>query len=298
MDPGEGAGVPKRIANVQQAEAWDGAEGDDWARDWQRFDRSLRGYHRRMLETAAIPPTDHVLDVGCGNGESTRDAARAASRGHALGVDLSSKMLARARALARAEGLANVRFEQADAQVHPFEADAYDVVVSRFGAMFFADPVAAFGNIRRAMRPGGRLVTVAWQPLDRNTWLRELRGALAVGRELPAPPVSEPGPFGLADPAAVRSILTRAGFEAVDVAGVEEPWRAGDHAEDAFEFVTRLPIARGFLGDLDDAGKAQALAALRASMVAHDTGDGVLFGSAAWLITARRTPLSSPPCRS
>src|SRR5438132_11595022 len=158
------------VANAQMAAAWDGDEGTGWARDWEHHDRAIRGYHLRLLEAAAVAPGERVLDVGCGNGESTRAAARASGDGAALGVDLSSQMLARARELARAVGLTNVTFEQADAQVHRFEPNVYDVVLSRFGAMFFADRTAAFANIARAMQPGGRLVMVAWRTLGDNEW--------------------------------------------------------------------------------------------------------------------------------
>jgi ubiquinone/menaquinone biosynthesis C-methylase UbiE len=151
------------IANVDMAAAWDGDEGTDWARDWERYDLGVRSHHLRLMEAAAISPAEHVLDVGCGNGQTTRDAARSAAAGSARGVDLSSVMIARAREVARDENVTNVTFEIADAQVHPFEPARYDIAMSRFGAMFFGDPVAAFTNIGRGLRPGGRLVLMSWQ---------------------------------------------------------------------------------------------------------------------------------------
>ncbi|MGH8940228.1 MAG: class I SAM-dependent methyltransferase, partial [Actinomycetes bacterium] len=150
------------IANVEMAAAWDGDEGEDWARDWEHYDLGIRGHHLRLLEIAAISGEERVLDVGCGNGESTRDAARAAADGSAFGVDLSLRMIERARQIAHAENVTNAAFAQADAQVHPFEPAAYDIALSRFGTMFFADPVAAFDNINHALRPGGRLAMVSW----------------------------------------------------------------------------------------------------------------------------------------
>jgi SAM-dependent methyltransferase len=275
------------IANVEMAKAWDGDEGDDWARDWRRYDRSVRSYHVLLLQAAAVSRGDHVLDVGCGSGESTRDAARSAADGTALGIDLSARMLARARELARAEGPPNVRFERADAQVHAFEPGAFDVVISRFGAMFFADPLAAFVNLARGLRPGGRLVMVAWQDLANNEWLRAIRGALSVGRDLPAPPAGAPGPFGLADPVGGRANLEAAGFLDVGFEAVEEPVWLGADADDAFSFIAGTGVARGLLGGLDDGARATALDALHGTMAAHQTGDGVAFGSAAWLISAR-----------
>jgi SAM-dependent methyltransferase len=204
-----------------------------------------------------------------------------------LGVDLSARMLERARERSAAEGIANVRFVQADAQVHPFD-DTFDVAISSFGAMFFADPVAAFGNIGGALRPGGRLAILAWRELARNEWLTMLREALALGRDLPQPPPSAPGPFGFADPDHVRRVLDAAGLENVHLEPIEEPVNFGADADDAFSFVRTLGIVEGLTNDLDADMKAQALEQVHRALKAHDTGDGVLVGSSAWLITARR----------
>ncbi len=276
------------VVNVEMAAAWDGDEGEEWARDWERYDRAVAGYHRVLLDAAAVGGSDRVLDVGCGNGESTRDAARAAADGSALGVDLSSRMVERARALAKADGLKNVEFEQADAQAHSFDAAAYDVVLSRFGTMFFADPVAAFANIGAAVRPGGQLVMIAWRGVADNEWLQCVFGALAVGRDLPVPPAGTPGPFGLADADQTRATLTAAGFDAVDLTAVDEPFWLGTDGDDAFGFFRGTGIVRGMTHGLDDNQRTQALDALQATMSAHDTGDGVQFGSGSWLITAHR----------
>lgn len=240
------------------------------------------------MDAAALSAEHHVLDVGCGNGQTTRDAARAAAAGSALGIDLSTAMVERARERARAEGLANVRFEPGDAQIFPFDEQAFDRAISRAGAMFFGDPVAAFSNIARALRPDGRLVLFVWQELAANEWVRCFAQALAAGRSLPQPPPGAPGPFSLADPDRVRTILGQASFTDVSLEAVGEPMYFGADAEDSFGFVSQMGFARGLLQDLDDAGREQALASLRATIAAHDTGEGVLFDSAAWLVTARR----------
>jgi len=159
-------------ANAEQARAWDGDEGAYWAGNAGRFDRAVAAYHERFLAAAVIGRADRVLDIGCGTGQTTRDAARAAADGVALGVDLSGQMIALAGRLAAGHGIANARFEQADAQIHPFPAASFDVAISRTGTMFFADPAAAFANIARALRPGGRLALLAWQGPERNEWIR------------------------------------------------------------------------------------------------------------------------------
>lgn len=276
------------IANVEMAAAWDGAEGEHWAAHAERYEATGRGYGEALLRAAAVRPADTILDVGCGTGSSTRELARMAPSGSALGVDLSTKMLARARAVAESEGLTNITFEQADAQVHPFPERAFDVAVSSFGAMFFADPVAAFANIGRALRPGGRLAVVAWRELADNEWLSAIRDALAMGRSFPTPAPGVPGPFGLADRDQTDGFLAAAGFEDIGFEKVEEPILLGTDTDDAFAFVSTLGITRGLTHDLDDAGRAAALEALRACLRAHETSDGVLFGGSAWLVHASR----------
>jgi ubiquinone/menaquinone biosynthesis C-methylase UbiE len=146
------------IANRDHAEAWNGPEGVHWAENADRYDAMAEGINEPLLAAARIGEGDRALDIGCGTGFLTRLAARRAGGGSVLGVDLSAPMLTRARAVAAEEGITNVRFEQGDAQVYPFPAAAFDLAVSRGGVMFFADHVAAFANIGRALRPGGRLV--------------------------------------------------------------------------------------------------------------------------------------------
>ena len=161
--------MPKPIVNLEQAEAWNGKDGAHWTEHEARYNASVQRHTPRLLIAAGIETTDHVLDIGCGCGESTRRAAQAADTGVALGVDLSAPMIQRARERSLAEGLTNVSFEQADAQIYPFEGGTFDVAISRFGAMFFASPVVAFQNIGRALRPRGRLSLLAWQEPKRTS---------------------------------------------------------------------------------------------------------------------------------
>lgn len=294
---GETIGRTGVLANVEMAAAWDGEEGGSWARDWSSYDRSISSYQEVLAAAATITGGERVLDIGCGNGESSRAAARAAFPGSVVGVDLSKAMLERACDLSAAEGLTNVTFEQADAQIHPFEPGAYDVVISRFGAMFFSDRVAAFRNIHRATRDGGRLVMLAWQGLTRNEWMSEIRAALAAGRDLPSPPPGEAGPFGLADPDGVQVTLEAAGYQHVAISSVEEPIFAGTEAEEAYRFFCGTGMVRGLVAELDARGRDRALSSLRAMFEAHATDQGVQLGSAAWLITALRpSPTDTQGC--
>ena len=280
--------IPVDPTNTDAFRAWNGPDGDFWAEEEHRFDHSLHHYRRALLDAADIRPGDHVLDIGCGNGETTRGAATLARHGRVLGVDLSARMLEQARRRATEEGLSNVDLLQADAQIHPFPPERLDLAISRTGTMFFGDPVAAFANIRRALRPGGRLVLLVWQGIDRNDWIRELREALAAGRDLPDPPPDAPGPFCFADPERGRAVLTAAGFDDVVFTGVEEPMWFGATAEDAFDFLSRQGPARFLLRDLDPEARERALAALRASVDAHVGDEGVVYPSAAWVVSAGR----------
>lgn len=276
---------PAETANPEQLAAWDGAEGAYWTDHEAQFDAAVRAYNVRFFVASDIEPHHRVLDIGCGCGETTREAARLAHRGYALGIDLSRRMIERARARAQVEALTNVAFEQADAQVHAFPGHSFDAAISRFGAMFFSDPVAAFSNIRRALAPKGRLTLLVWQAFDRNEWIVAVNEALAVGRRPVPPPPGAPGPFSLAEPDTVRAILGTAGFTDVEVSGVDAPFHLGGDAREAFEFVAGLTA--WMLDGLDEAQRSLAHERLLATMHAHDTGLGVVFRSSAWIVTAR-----------
>jgi SAM-dependent methyltransferase len=276
------------IVNVDQAAAWDGPSGDAWVAREAAQNEALRPHSERLLEVAAVGTTDHVLDVGCGTGDTTRACARLALDGDALGVDLSTAMLERARERAAADGLTNLEFLRADAQVHPFPAGRAQVVVSRFGVMFFADPAAAFANIGRGMSAGGRLAMVVWQDFARNEWLRVPWDALAMGRPLAPPVAGTAGPMGLADPDRVRAVLDAGGFRGVALEDLAVPFRFGGDLDAAVAMARDIGMMRSLLADLDADAVARAIDALRTAMAAHETRDGVELESGAWIVTAFR----------
>src|SRR2546427_6919777 len=201
-------------ANAGQVPYWNEAAGPKWVAFQKIIDAQIAPLGERAMDRAGIAPGERVIDVGCGCGDTTIALARRVGpAGLVLGIDISAPMLERAAETARAEALANVRFENADAQTHRLPASAFDVVYSRFGVMFFADPVAAFANLRAALRPGGRLAFVCWQALPENPWLFVPLRAAAQHLTLPPPPAPDaPGPFAFAAPNRVRGILPRAGF--------------------------------------------------------------------------------------
>ena len=274
--------------NADMRKAWDGRDGDIWAASADQYEIRGAGHRRLLLQAAVIASGERVLDLGCGNGASTREAARMADPGEVVGIDLSSAMLTNARERSSAAGLTNVSFVHGDAQVYDFEPASFDVIISNAGAMFFDDKVAAFTNLRRALRPGGRIALMAWQRLEENEWLTVLRQALAMGRDLPAPQVGMPGPFGLADREQVSALLSETGFTDVGFGDVREPSVFGATTAEAYALMSDDGPARGLLEDLSDADKATALEQLHAVIAAHETPAGVMFGSASWLIQARR----------
>ena len=244
------------------------------------FDREAPEHDEVLHAAAAVAADDRVLDVGCGTGVSTRRAARAAASGQVLGVDVSAPLIEHARLLTAREGLANAEFVVADAQVHAFPDASFDVVMSRFGVMFFADPQAAFANLAQALRPGGRLAVLVWQGAADNEWSGAVNETLGIDDD----PTAQA--FSLADPEVVRATL--ADFEDVELADVRAPMFWGDDAKTAFGFVAGLSNAQAVLSGLDPGGRASVERRLRDLMAAHHTGAGVLFDSRAWVVTARR----------
>jgi ubiquinone/menaquinone biosynthesis C-methylase UbiE len=183
------------------------------------YDAELRAHHVHLRAAYGISAGDEVLDIGCGTGLTTREAARAAAPGRVVGVDVSERMLERARQLTAAERLGNVLYERGDAQVHRFDCARFDVAISRFGTMFFSDPVAAFANIAAALGAEARLVLLVWQRLERNDWARLIDAALGDAAQ-PTPPGADP--FALGDADVTARILETAGFDDVGFEEVHE----------------------------------------------------------------------------
>jgi SAM-dependent methyltransferase len=249
------------------------------------YDAELRLHNRRLRRAYGIRPHDHILDIGCGAGQTTRDAARSAVAGTVVGVDISAPLIERARRLTEAAGLDNVSFAQADAETHPFPAECFDVAISRFGTMFFRDPVAAFTNIARALRREGRLVMMVWQEHHRNEW------SISIQRAIAGWPDAAPGaldPFSLGDPATTKRILDRAGFSEVTFTEVHEPVYYGPDVAAALLWVCGFSCVSDVLKRLDLDSAARIRERLEEVLAAHAKADGVWFDSRAWTVTAHR----------
>jgi SAM-dependent methyltransferase len=250
------------------------------------YDSELRAHHEHLRAAHGISPGEEVVDIGCGTGLTTREAGRAAAPGRVVGVDVSERMLERARQLTAAERLDNVRYELGDAQVHRFESAGFDVAISRFGTMFFSDPAAAFANIAAALRPQARLVLLVWQPHEHNEWARAIDAALD---DAARPPQPGADPFSLGDAEATAGLLKGAGFEGVRLEDVHEPVFYGNDLDAALAVVRGFQDTRAALASLSDGEAARTVERLREMLTAHHSDErGVVLDSRSWLITARR----------
>lgn len=280
-----------RAPNAETIERWVRIEGPHYVDEADRYDAMLAGFTEALMDAAALAPGERVIDVGCGNGATTLEAVeRIRPGGRAMGVDVSAPMLEVARSRAEAAGARDVEFLQADAQVHDFGTASFDAVISRNGLMFFDDPDAAFSNLARALRPAGRLTFVAPQGLDRAAWIMVAGIAAAPHIGIPeglAP--DTPGPYGLADPDRTRDILTRAGFDDIDLVAVTRPMCIGADIDDAVRFLRSMPIVDALFANASPEAQAAATEAVRDALVPYAGPEGVVMDeNGEWLVSAQR----------
>jgi SAM-dependent methyltransferase len=277
---------------ADQAAFWNGPGGQGWLAAYARIERSIAPFSEVVLAAAAAQPGECAIDVGCGTGGTTAALARAVgaagpSAGHVLGVDISRPLIE----AARAQNVANATFMVGDATVQPFDAQSVDLVFSRFGVMFFADPVAAFRNLRRALKPGGRLVFLCWRTPAENPWgLVPVRAAQPFLPPIPRPGPEDPGQYSFGDRARVERILGEAGFGAPRFEPVDRPVWMGSSVAEVVEGSGRFgPLARAF-ADATPAARAQAQAAIAKALEPHASADGVALPGACWLVRATAQP--------
>lgn len=282
------------IVNAQQTEAWNGYEGWHWADNHRRYDILLEGMNGPLFAGAAIQPGHRVLDVGCGTGRTTRMAACRALSGHAVGLDLSGPMLERARRTAAEEEIVNVTFDQGDAQTHAFPESRFDVAISRGGVMYFADPVAAFANIGRALKPGGRLAFVCGRDSGDNDF-DGIWAAMARHVSLPDPAKDDaPGPMNFADREHLDAVLTGAGFADVVATPTDTVSIYGRDADDATGFIFGWGPVHHWLRDADPAAVDRARQAVMSALRPFEIDGAVRLGSPGWRFTATRARTALP----
>jgi len=280
--------------NAQQIEYWNEQAGAKWVRLQSFLDAQLRPFGEAAMEGLGSLEGKSILDVGCGCGSTTLElGGRVGADGSVLGVDLSLPMLTQARQGAAeakpdtAHG--QVSFQQADAQGHAFERQ-FDAVFSRFAVMFFADPVAAFTNLRGALKAGGRLSFICWQPIDRNQWM--MVPLLATLEHLPPPEIpaaDAPGPFSLADPERVRRILRESKFRDVDVIAHAAKMVVGEgySLDEITDFVMEVGPTSRLLKDASATLRTAVSDSVRAALAKFQEDGAVRMDAAAWLVSAR-----------
>jgi SAM-dependent methyltransferase len=277
----------KSIAQLaaEQAAHWNGPGGQNWLKAQARLDHLMAEITRGVLALANAQPGEKAIDVGCGSGVTASALATSVGpEGHVLGVDISRPLID--AALTRR--LSNATFVVADAGAHPFEAVSADLIFSRFGVMFFADPVAAFTNLRRALKPSGRLAFVCWRPPQDNPWsLVPVKAAAPFLPPMPRPGPEEPGQFAFGDAARVERILKGAGFTGLAIEPLDVSiWMGRDPADVVANAGRFGPLARP-LAEAEPAAAARAKAAIIEALAPHATKEGVSLPGACWLVSAK-----------
>ena len=274
--------------NTKQIEYWNGEAGQKWAQNDTHFERSIGTLNAPLLERARAAGARRALDIGCGCGNQTLALAQALGPGaQVTGIDVSEPRLAVARTRAAA-GAAQMQFLHADAATHAFEPQSFDLLFSRFGVMFFADPAAAFTNLRRACATGARLVFCCWQGVDRNGWLRLPMQALARHVELPPIEPHAPGPFAFGERERVQDILGQAGFTSIrcEDLRIDLNFAQGATLAEAAEALVQAGPAAPLLAKLDPGARADALAEVAAAVAPHYRNDCIMMPSAIWIVSA------------
>jgi SAM-dependent methyltransferase len=275
---------------TEPGEHWPREATELYLREADRIEAMNGAFGEAMLDAVRLEPGERVLDVGCGYGTTTLEAARrVAPGGTAVGIDITAPLLDLARQRAVAAGLDNVEFLEADAQVHPFQEGAFDAVISRFGIMFFEDPEAAFSNLGRAVRPGGRLVVVCPNDPLQSEWVAVAFAAAAPHVGLPdLGPPGAPGPFAFAEGNRLERTIRAGGFIDVTLEAITRPIRIGEDVEDVAAFITSLPESKALFYGKPHEKVTAAVDALREGFAPHAGPAGVVVNNTAWLASARR----------
>jgi SAM-dependent methyltransferase len=274
--------------NAPQIEYWNGPAGDKWARLADAQDHMLGALGSTAMNVCDIHPGHSVLDVGCGSGTTTIEIARRVGKtGHVLGIDISTPMLDVGRARRNALDIDNVTFENKDVSTYPFEADTFNRVFSRFGVMFFADPINAFSNIRSGLQAGGRIAFVCWQAKDKNPWI-EIPMKVVL-QHVPAPPPADPeapGPMAFADPERVRHILSGAGFAEIKIEPFETliPFEAD--VSGSVQRMVQIGPASRLLSSASEDVIVRVKSDLSDAIARFQTDNGVMIDGATWIVSA------------
>jgi len=273
--------------HAQQLAFWNGPAVARWITKQEQMDAALAPIGDAAIELAAVRAGERVLDIGCGSGATSMALARLVGpAGHVTGLDVSAPMIDLARK--RSAGIANVDWLLADAAAEKFPPQSIDLMFSRFGVMFFGDPVAAFANLRRALKPGGRLVFACWRPLNENPWmLVPLQAVQTLVAPLPRPGPNDPGPFAFGDRERVTHILTAAGYATPRYSRLDLPMTLGRNLDEATEQATSMGAASRALEGQPEAVLKAARTAVRSALEPYLASGGVALPGAVWLVASQ-----------
>ena len=278
--------------NAGMEEFWNGEGGRNWVSREDRLEASLKIFGQQAINTAGIVENNRILDIGFGCGETSIDLARlVGSGGHVHGVDISTTMVDTAQKKAKKDGVGNISFECADAQTSALAHGEYDIVFSRFGVMFFDDPVTAFKNIYAGLKPTGRIAFMCWAGRQENSWVRLPLQVVAKHLDLPPPPAPDaPGPFSLSDENRVTGILAEAGFSDITVEMFRTPFVLGGDLAEAVSFLMELSPSGGAIKQAEANEELRAAIAVdMADMLkSHSSERGVSMDAAALIVTANK----------
>ena len=266
---------------------WKQDGGKKWVELIDATEATLQVFNEKLLEHAGIAAGESVLDVGCGGGlNSIEIANRVGATGRVVGVDISPEVLMVAGA--RGGHVTNLEFSEGDAASMSLEADLFSLIFSRFGVMFFADPVNAFINLRRALKPDGRMVFLCWRTMEENTWMMEPARAVheVIPPQGPPPDPDAPGPFSLGKRETVVGLLGDAGFQSIDIMALDVGMSVGSLSNTVDYFMKMGPAAAA-VANATEAQKTEVKEALGEALKQYETADGVVMAGAAWLVTAR-----------
>ena len=283
-----------RHTNSEQATLWNGSGGQAWVEAMALLDQVFEPFEAMLAEAVAARAASRVLDVGCGTGSTTLAAARAPGAQRAcVGVDISAPMIDAARARAQRAGVV-ADFIVADAQTHAFGRASFDLIVSRFGVMFFDDPVAAFANLRPAASDGAGLQLLAWRGAQENPFMTTAeRAAAPYLPAIPARVPDAPGQFAFADARRVGRILAASGWGNIDIRPVDVGCRLPAHELERY-FTQLGPLGRA-LQAVDPHARGELVEKVRAAFDPYVLGDEVRFDAACWIIEARATRVLAAP---
>ena len=281
--------------NADQIEFWNSAGGQNFVRHQNGLDAMLDAFGKRAMVKAGLSAGDVVLDIGCGCGDTSIEMARrVGSTGEVVGVDISEMMLRRAEDRAAHAELTNAFFELADVEIDPLHRDSFDLAFSRFGIMFFNDPVAALRNVHKVLHDEGRLAFACWQTLDKSPWIAlQMQAVMPLIPEDQRPPPAQedaPGPFSFGDPDRLNETLSQAGFvniEMEDFAPAVTLFGLKD-VEDVLDFALEVGPASAFFETMTEETKVLAREAVREAYAPYATEDGVVMKTAAWIVTAKK----------